>query len=141
MRNVLSRKSGKQKCKVRRGVVHLLTANGKHKSYRTKTFCEVGKLCTFQKGLQGKTEQIYSSPFQFSVVSQKVCHKHTRLNTCLPPRKTTQTLRHRKLSAFQCVPSQYDCVVSPCPTQVPSQCLPLLGQFHKDPSFCLLSAL
>lgn len=97
MRNVLSRKSGKQKCKVRRGVVHLLTANGKHKSYRTKTFCEVGKLCTFQKGLQGKTEQIYSSPFQlfhrkFAINTQDLIpashpvkqHKHLDTGSFLP---------------------------------------------------------
>lgn len=115
-----------------------------------KTFCEVcGNCVLFKKAYWERQNR--DTQLSISVVSWKFCHKHTRLNTCLPLCKTKQkrnktttnkihALRHRQLSGFQCVPPQYDCIVSPCPTQVPLQCLPLLGQFYKDPWFCLLSA-
>lgn len=151
MRNVLSRKSGKQKYKVcKKGVVHLLTANGRHKSYRIERLSvKSGNCVLFKKAYWERQNR--DTQLSISVVSWKFCHKHTRLNTCLPLCKTKQkrnktttnkihALRHRQLSGFQCVPPQYDCIVSPCPTQVPLQCLPLLGQFYKDPWFCLLSA-
>lgn len=137
MRNVLSRKSGKQKYKVcKKGVVHLLTANGRHKSYRIERLSVKSvEIVCFSKKPTGKDRtEIHSSPFQlfhgsFAINTQDLiptshCVKQNKKETKPPPTKYTHldtgsflafSVSHLNMIALS-VPVQHKSHCSVCPS-------------------------